>query len=66
MLGETMDNRSQESRNAVSVLLTQYALNPRPGAIADAIVMFLERSVKANSDNAFVNAQPVPTVDKTP
>lgn len=65
-LGEAMDTCSQESRNAVSSLLQQYALNPRPGPVADAIVMFLERCVNPNADNPYAKAPPVPSTDTNP
>lgn len=65
-LGEAIDHCAADSRAAVAGLLQQYALSPKPGAIADAIVMFLERCVNPNIDNPFANAPPVPTTTAKP
>lgn len=57
-LGDALDTCTQETRTAVASLLHQYALNPKPGPIADAIVMFLERCRHPNADNPFAGAAP--------
>ena len=58
-LGEALDQCTTDSRAAVAGLLQQYALSPKPGAIADAIVMLLERCANPNADNPFAAAPPV-------
>jgi len=70
-LGDALDCCGPESRTAVAGLLHQYALSPKPGAIADAIVMFLERCKNPNADNPFPTVTPPksttkPTKRKTP
>lgn len=64
-LGESVDHCELETRAAVASLLSQYALNPKPGAIADALVMFLDRCVTPNANNPWKGAapgQPPPSV----
>lgn len=63
-LGDALDTCTSETRTAVASLLHQYALNPKPGPIADAIVMFLERCKHPNADNPFAGATPTPTSSK--
>lgn len=63
-LGDALDTCTQETRTAVASLLQQYALNPKPGPIADAIVMFLERCRHPNADNPFAGAAPPKSTQK--
>lgn len=63
-LGEALDCCSLETRTAVASLLHQYALSPKPGAVADALVMFLERCKHATADNPFAGARPTSTSSK--
>ncbi len=64
-LGDALDQCGAESRTAVAGLLAQYANNPKPGAIADAIVMFLERCALPGANNPFANA-PAPDLAAKP
>ena len=63
-LGEALDCCSLETRTAVASLLQHYALSPKPGAVADALVMFLERCKHPNADNPFAGASPPKSTQK--
>jgi plasmid maintenance system antidote protein VapI len=57
-LGDALDLCTEDNRKAVASLLAQYAVNPKPGGVADAIVMLLERCAVPTADNPYPNATP--------
>jgi len=57
-LGDALDLCTEDNRKAVAGLLAQYAVSPKPGGVADAIVMLLERCAVPTADNPYPNATP--------
>lgn len=57
-LGDALDLCNDDNRKAVAGLLAQYAVSPKPGGVADAIVMLLERCAVPTADNPYPNATP--------